>query len=143
MMRFTAKKGCGEYILNNVYKSMARFTKKHVENYTRYQGERYYNNFYILDYECETFNGSGEEYDSWLENIFIEKWGMPNQWNIFNINIDKEYKISKINIDRKTPFENDLSPEILFAFFTELSESSIDKFESNIQFLNLIYQFSL
>ena len=130
-------------ILNNVYKSMARFTKKHVENYTRYQGERYYNNFYILDYECETFKGSGEEYDSWLENIFIEKWGMPNQWNIFNINIDKEYKISKINIDRKTPFENDLSPEILFAFFTELSESSIDKFESNIQFLNLIYQFSL
>ena len=66
-----------------------------------------------------------------------------NQWNTFNININKEYKISKISIDKKTPFDNDLSPEILFAFFTELSESSIDKFESNIQFLNLLYQFSL
>ena len=130
-------------ILNNIYKSMARFAKKHVENYTRYQGERYYNDFYLLDYKCGIFNGSEDEYDDWLESVFIEKWGMANQWNTFNININKEYKISKISIDKKTPFDNDLSPEILFAFFTELSESSIDKFESNIQFLNLLYQFSL
>lgn len=130
-------------ILNNIYKSMARFAKKHVENYTRYQGERYYNDFYMLDYKCGIFNGSEDEYDDWLESVFIEKWGMANQWNTFNININKEYKISKISIDKKTPFDNDLSPEILFAFFTELSESSIDKFESNIQFLNLLYQFSL
>ena len=130
-------------ILNNIYKSMARFAKKHVENYTRYQGERYYNDFYLLDYKCGIFNGSEDEYDDWLESVFIEKWGMANQWNTFNININNEYKISKISIDKKTPFDNDLSPEILFAFFTELSESSIDKFESNIQFLNLLYQFSL
>ena len=130
-------------ILNNIYKSMARFAKKHVENYTRYQGERYYNDFYLLDYKCGIFNGSEDEYDDWLESVFIEKWGMANQWNTFNININEEYKISKISIDKKTPFDNDLSPEILFAFFTELSESSIDKFESNIQFLNLLYQFSL
>ena len=130
-------------ILNNIYKSMARFAKKHVENYTRYQGERYYNDFYLSDYKCGIFNGSEDEYDDWLESVFIEKWGMANQWNTFNININEEYKISKISIDKKTPFDNDLSPEILFAFFTELSESSIDKFESNIQFLNLLYQFSL
>ena len=130
-------------ILNSIYKSMARFVKRHVENYTRYYGERYYNDFYILEYERDTFNGSEEEYNDWLEAMFIEKWGMPNQWSTFNININKDYKISKINIDKKTPFDNDLSSELLFAFFTELSESSIDKFGDTIQFLNLVYRFSL
>lgn len=130
-------------ILNNIYKSMARYVKKNTENYTRQYVRNNYNDYYMLNYKCESFKGNEDDYIDWLEHVFLDKWGMPNQWNKFNININQEYEISKINIDKQSIFENNKSENLLFAFFTELSESPIDKFSENIQFLNLIYQFSL
>ncbi|WP_407382054.1 SNF2-related protein [Methanobrevibacter sp.] len=130
-------------ILNNIYKSMARFVKRHVDDYTRYQNGTGYEFFYPLDYEYERFRGNADDYDGFLENVFLERWGMPNQWNSFKININGNYDISKIRIDKKTPFDDDKSWEALFGFFTELSQSQIDKFCHDIQFLNMVYNFSL
>ena len=65
---------------------------------------------------------------------------MPNQWDEFKLNINNNYEISKITTDKTCPITDEA---LLFGFFTELSESSILKFNKDIRFLNLIYQLSL
>ena len=131
-------------VLNSIYKSTARYISKNIENYTRKNyRDNGYNSYFDVDFDYDDFKGSEDEYIDWLEHVFLEKWGMPNQWDKFNFNINKKYEISKINIDKTTPFKKNKTPEALFAFFTELSESPVDKFGENIQFLNLIYQFTI
>ena len=126
-------------ILDSVYKSMARFSKSRCENYTR-RGPGTYEGYAEVDYEFDNFKGKEDEYDDWLEEIFLKRWGMPNQWDEFKININNNYEISKITTDKTCPITDEA---LLFGFFTELSESSILKFNKDIRFLNLIYQLSL
>ena len=109
----------------------------------RYQIDGGYNPFYDYFPEYEPFSGDEDDYDDYLENIFLERWGMPNQWNRLKINLNKNYDISKFDIDKKALLNQDKSSKALFAFFTELSQSPIDKFCADIQFLNLIYSFTL
>ena len=129
-------------LLDKVYKSMGRFSKKHCENYTR-RSYRSYNFHVKLDYEPGTFRGDEDEYDDWLEDVFLKRWEMPNQWEAFSLNINNNHEISKITTGRTCPFTKNKDESVLFGFFTELSESNIAKFNENIQFLNLVYQFSL
>ena len=129
-------------ILDNMYKSMARFSKKHCENYTR-QIYKSYNSLVSLDYNGESFRGNEDEIDDWLEDVFLKRWQMPNQWETFSININNNYAISKISTDKTSPFTKNKDEHTLFAFFTELGESSIAKFNDDIRFMNLVYQFSL
>lgn len=129
-------------ILDNIYKSMPRYLKKHDENYTRRGFKNSYNSRIHLDFEYEPFKGSEEGYDEWLENIFLERWGMPNQWEKFNLNINNNYEISKITTYGNTPLNKDTSESTLFNFFIELSESPVSKFNENIQFLTIIHQFT-
>lgn len=130
-------------ILDNIYKSRERFLKKRVLNYSRYSFQSHYEYYTHLDFNYEPFRGPEDEYDDWLENIFLNRWGMPNQWDRFKLNINNNYNISKITPSKDTPFAKDKSESTLFGFFTELSESNADKFNDDIQILNLIYQFTL
>ena len=130
--------------LENIYKSMPRYAKKNIEKYTR---ENYGQNGY-MDYvhtgtEYESRKPSGVEYTQWLENQFQRKWMMPQQWEKFNININKNYEISKITTHETSIFNDDNSTDMLFSFFTELQESPIDKFSDNIKSMQLAFQFSL
>ena len=129
-------------ILDNIYKSMARYAKKRCENYTR-QGYIHYEHYVKLDFKADSFRGDEDEYVDWLEEVFIKRWILPNQWDIFKLNINNNYQISKISTNSKTPFTKDKSEHTLFGFFTELSESNIDIFNEDIRFFNLVYQFTL
>ena len=126
-------------ILDSVYKSMARFAKSRCENYTR-RGPETYEEYGEVDYEFDSFKGEEDEYDDWLEEIFLKRWGMPNQWDDFKLNINNNYEISKITTDKTCPITDE---SLLFGFFTELGESNINKFNEDIRFLNMVYQFSL
>ena len=130
-------------ILDNIYKSMPRFLKRYHENYTRQDYLKFYNSVVKLDFECDSFKGEEDEYDVWLENIFLKRWQMPNQWKDFNFNINNNYDISRIITQGNTPLSVNCDEYSLIGFFTELSESHIDKFNENIQFLNTIYLFTL
>ena len=130
-------------ILDNIYKSRGRYLKKRVVSYSRHSYGGYYGWYTRVDFDYDAFKGSEDEYDDWLESIFIERWGMPNQWERFSLNINNNYAISKIVPGKNTPFSKDKSESTLFGFFTELSQSNISKFNSDIQFLNLVYQFTL
>jgi hypothetical protein len=55
---------------------------------------------------------------------------MPNQWETFSLNINNNYKISKIISQKNTPFGKDKSESTLFGFFTEIIESNISKFNN-------------
>ncbi|WP_296871327.1 DEAD/DEAH box helicase [uncultured Methanobrevibacter sp.] len=125
-------------ILDNIYKSMARFSKKRCENYTR-QGWGTYEWYVKVDFDYDNFKGSEDEYVDWLEEIFLKRWGMPNQWEEFKLNINNNYEISKITTDRTCPITDEA---LLFGFFTELGESNITKFNKDIRFMNMVYQFS-
>lgn len=126
-------------ILDSVYKSMARFSKSRCENYIR-QGPGTYEGYAEVDFEFDNFKGKEDEYDDWLEEIFLKRWDMPNQWDEFKLNINNNYEISKITTDRTCPITDEA---LLFGFFTELGESNITKFNKDIRFMNMIYQFSL
>ena len=130
-------------ILDNIYKTQPRYLKKRCLSYTRQSFNTHYEYYTKLDYSYEPFDGPEDDYADWLEGIFLERWGMPNQWEKFNLNISSNYEISRITTYGNTVFNSDTSESTLFGFFTELSESNISKFNENIQFLNLIYQFSL
>ena len=129
-------------ILDNIYKSMARYSKKHCENYTR-QGYSHYEYYVNLDYSAGSFRGKEDDYIDWLEDVFLKRWGMPNQWENFSLNINNNYAVSKITTGKPSPFTRNTDESLLFGFFTELGESALDKFNDDIRFLNLIYQFSL
>ena len=45
-------------------------------------------NFLNSGYELEDILNE-DDYIDWLEHVFLDKWGMPNQWNKFNINIHR------------------------------------------------------
>lgn len=96
-------------ILDNIYKSLERFLKKRVINYSRTGYGRYYEYYSRVDFEYNPFNGSEDEYDDWLESIFLQRWGMPNQWEDFSLNVNNNYEISKITPGKNTPFIKDKS----------------------------------
>ena len=129
-------------ILDNIYKSMARFSKRECENYTR-QWRNSYDYYTDVGYYPGPFKGDEDEIGGWLEEVFLKRWGMPNQWEEFSININNNYGISKIACAKDSPLAKDKDEAMLFGFFTELSESNISKFNDDIRFLNLVYQFSL
>ena len=104
-------------ILDNIYKAMPRYLKKEYENYTREYRYGGYNNAVYLDIDIDDFKGDEEDFDEWAENVFLMKWGMPNQWDKFSINVNKDYKISKITTGKKTPFNKNKSEFALFGFF--------------------------
>lgn len=126
-------------ILDRIYKSMGRFSKSRCENYTR-RGHGTYEGYAEVDNEFDNFKGNEDEYDDWLEEIFLKRWGMPNQWDEFKLNINNNYEISKITTDKTCSITDEA---LLFGFFTELGGSNINKFNEDIRFLNMTYQFSL
>ena len=130
-------------IMDNIYKAMPRYLKRDVESYTRESFSHGYEMYGDFIDEHDSFKGDDEEYMEWLENTFLKRWGMPNQWEKFNININKDYKISKITSNPKSVLSQEKQESLLFEFFTELSQSPITKFNHNIQCLNLTYQLSL
>ena len=46
--------------------------------------------------KTKIFDKGDDELEEWLENIFLERWNKPNQWDNFTINLNNEYKIDKI-----------------------------------------------
>ena len=129
-------------ILESAYKSMARYCKRDIEKYTR-MNNKSYNDMIILKRKRHSFKGEEDDFEDWLENVFIEKWGLPNQWETFSLNVNNNYKISNITSGTKSVFNRNKKERTLFGFFTEMSESPVDKYSENIQLLNTIYQFSV
>lgn len=129
-------------ILTNIYKSLPRFMKRDVDKYTRKTKDNKYNA--RVDFKkIQKFKGEKEDYLKWLENYFLRRWKHPNNWSEFKFNLNDNYTISQIKINRLSTIDKEFPEDILFNFFTELSESRITKFNKDIQFLNLIYQFSI
>ena len=129
-------------IVNSMHKSMARYSKREIENYIRSDINSYLA-LTPLKKKNETFKGPEEEFDDWLENKFLERWSMPNQWEKFNLNVNNNYKISKITSDKTSLLSKEKDTETLFAFFTEQSQSPIHKYNYNIKFASMVYQFTL
>ena len=130
-------------ILNDVVKSMARYAKKENESYSRNM-ETYYNDYIILpNYEELSLDTKEEDTDEWFENVFINKWGKPNQWEHFTIDLDNNYDISKIQCDGKSALVKAHSPLMLYAFLMELSDSPIERYNKNIQFISSLHQFTV
>ena len=129
-------------ILSMIYKALPRFIKKNIISYTRQNKINSYNPFIDVG-DDKVFKGRDENYTRWLDNVFLKRWDMPNTWSQFRIHINKDYKLSNINVNNQKYIKDSLSFDYLVKFFTELSESQIIKFNPDIQFLNLIYQFSL
>ncbi len=130
-------------ILNNVVKSMGKFAKKENENYTR-EDLPYYNYYTLLkSYKHDIFTGFEDEYSNWLEKTFLEKWGKPNQWETFNIQIDENYGISNIACGIESPFDKKFGIDTFYGFLMEISESPIERYNKNIQFIRNLHQFSI
>lgn len=129
-------------ILNTTYKSISRYVKKNINSYTHYDRENYHH-YYKLDYNEGSFEGDEDDFDDWLEEVFLKKWIMPNLWENFSININNNYNISKIDTNTKNPFKKDKSEDILFGFFMELSQNNISMFNDNIAFLYSVFEFTI
>ena len=127
-------------ILDKIYKALPGFLKKDVGSYTRQNKDKTYNYRIDLGERKKKFQGKDENYEKWLEDYFQKRWNMPNSWSKFKVSLNKDYEISNISAGFKT---KDFTPEFLFNFFCELSESQITKFNPDIQFMNLIYQFAV
>ena len=129
-------------LLSSSYKSMKRYVKRTVDNYTR-RSYNHYNELINTTHKTGIFNGDEDDMDIWLDDVFNRRWQNPAKWDKFNLNINNNYTISKITSDKDSFFNENSTEEALFAFFTELSESHIHKFNKNIQFSNIIFQFSV
>ncbi len=128
-------------ILQNLVNTRERFAKKEIDKYTRtFYG---FNIFNIIEDPSKKRPKLEEDYPEWFEKQFIEKWNKPNQWDVFNIEINENYDIDNIYTANPSPFDNNSSFEYLLSFFVELSESPIDKYNMDIQFYNLIFQFTI
>ena len=130
-------------ILNRIYKALPRFMKKDVDKYTRKTKDKKYNARVNLNGRMTKFKGSSVDYIPWLDDYFLKRWKMPNNWSEFKFDLNQDYTISQITINSLSRLDKEFPNETLFDFFTELSESRITKFNLDIQFLNLIYRFSL
>ncbi|HIJ14893.1 MAG TPA: DEAD/DEAH box helicase family protein, partial [Methanosphaera sp.] len=129
-------------ILKNIYNSMGRFTKKNIDEYTRGLNNSYNPYIHFKKEKIPPFKADEDEFEEWLEHIFIERWNKPNQWNDFTINLNDEYKIDNIETNTQT-FNKKNIEKYLFAFMTEIGESNISKFNQNINVLYDVYQFTL
>jgi len=129
-------------ILKNIYNSMGRFTKKNIDEYTRGLNNSYNPYIHFKKEKIPPFKADEDEFEEWLEHIFIERWNKPNQWNNFTINLNDEYKIDNIETNTQT-FNKKNIEKYLFAFMTEIGESNISKFNQNINVLYDVYQFTL
>ena len=130
-------------VLDKFYKNLPKYIKKNVDSYTRANKTHSYNTFIHTPKSRKKFSGDDEDYIQWLDEIFLERWKMPNNWSQFKIHINKDYNLTYIKTSNNLFMSSSISLEYLFNFFTEISESQITKFNYDIQFMNLIYQFSL
>ena len=64
-------------ILESIYKSMPRYVKRSIDNYTRETYINDYNRYANFKDNHLEFKGSEEEYEEWVENTFLIRWGMP------------------------------------------------------------------
>ncbi|MBQ6220337.1 MAG: DEAD/DEAH box helicase [Methanosphaera sp.] len=131
-------------VLSNVYKAMARYTKS-VDNYER--SDYNYNDVVIFkDFSYEKYKGKNDDeeaYEKWVEDRFLSKWGKPNQWENVTIDIDDDYNINQINTGFNTPFNQHADNKTLFYFFMELMDSPKNKYNTDIQYLNTLFEFSI
>ena len=131
-------------LLNNVVKSMSRYVKKEVEDYSRLNFNTYHDFARLDNQKYRTYNNRDmDEIDDWLEQYFIEKWEKPNQWEKLKIKINDRYQIESLDFGSNSPYTIDFNEEILFSFLTEISESSVDKYNRDIQFLYMTFQFTV
>lgn len=128
-------------ILENFVKARSRYVKREIDNYHRnFYGHDYFN---LIKEPSSTKPKSPEDYPTWFEQQFIEKWDKPNQWEVFNIEINENYDIDSIYAAHTTPFDDNPTLEYFLSFFIELSESNIDKYNRDIVFFNLLFQFTI
>lgn len=128
-------------ILENFVNSRARYAKKAIDNYHRnFYG---FDVFNLIEEPSDKVPKNEEDYPEWFEKQFIEKWDKPNQWEVFNLEINDEYDISSIYTSHSSPFDSNSTLKYLLSFFVELSESNIDKYNNDIVFFNLLFQFTV
>ena len=128
-------------IFENLIKAKSRYAKREIDNYHRnFYG---FNIFNIIEDPSDKRPKYEEDYPEWFERQFIEKWDKPNQWEVFNMEINDDYNIDSIYTACHSPFDENPTLEYLLSFFVELSESPIDKYNKEIQFYNLLYQFTV
>ena len=131
-------------ILKNIYKSLGHYVKRNVDSYTPFENygyepyERLDNSHTHVNYE-----GSDEELDEWMEEIFLVEWSNPHQWEIFNIDLNSLYEIKSINSNASSLFDEYLCSMALFTFLVELDCTSVDRYNKHIQAIHSIYQFTL
>ncbi|MDO5824997.1 MAG: SWIM zinc finger family protein, partial [Methanosphaera sp.] len=128
-------------ILENFVKARSRYAKKAVDNYHReFYGHSIFN---IIEEPSNKRPKNEEDYPEWFEEQFIEKWDKPNQWESFNLEVNDDYNIESIYTSHESPFDDNPTLKYLFSFFIELSESPIHKYNNDIAFFNLLFQFSV
>lgn len=153
-------------VIEKIYKSMARYCKKYYD-YNYYNNE-YNNDFLILktriNETSNLFRGEDESLKEWKNRYLSFKWNNPKLWEEFCIDIDDDYRISKISIkdentiildkekvdctsvENNNPFVLKNNPNlenILLGFLVETSYTDTLQYNYNIQFLHLLLQFSL
>ena len=130
-------------ILLKIYKSMASYYKKNIENQEIYSDNHLQTTIMLGDdKDTATFDENSDDFDEWLENILIKRWDNPNQWNNLSIDIDDNYEISQITTDYDCLFNKNTKIETLYSLLREISNIPKNKFNKNIQILLEIYQFT-
>ncbi|MBE6493908.1 MAG: helicase SNF2 [Methanosphaera stadtmanae] len=130
-------------VFDTLFKSISRSSKQFAENYERASVFGVFNTVVDLDGRpINHYDGDLEYYDDWLENEFQKRWHYPKQWEELKIKIDDNYELVEVNTNCDNVF-NGNNAHKLYGFFVERSTSPIDVYASDIQFFDLIYQFSI
>ena len=123
-------------LLQFAYESMNSYRIDNVEEYNLNEDDEY--NAFI---ELDTFKTNTST--RYITRIFNKKWGYPKTWNTFNININNNYSISRIDVGVKSIFTKFKNPKILFGFLTELKDIEVPNLTREVYFLKSLYDFSL
>lgn len=147
-------------VIERVYKSMARYSRNYY-NYNRFNNE--YNNDFISlkkgSIELSKLSKRDDEtLVEWKERYLSIKWNNPKLWEEFYLVMDDDYRISNISLTKdifpdekedileENPFtlkNNQHLENILLGFLVEISPTNKLQYHYNIQFLQLLLQFSL
>ena len=104
--------------------------------------EKMYKEYIILSNSFHSFDFYSAKSLNELNQIFNDKWGNPENWAEFKLNIDGNYNIIKINTDGINNFLRSDLKLPLFAFFAELSQIDFTSYCEDIKFLHEVYIFT-
>lgn len=140
-------------ILKKNYKSMSTYCRKE-SLFVNSHHEGMYNDHIILktkkSNKIKYFNPKKESHEEFLKRYFLTKWENPHLWEKFTININTKYEIRDIFIDEnnatKNPFilkNHEKLEVLLYSFLVERDFTYINEYNYNIQFLDLLYHFTM